>query len=270
MERTGGPQPPRRLARLRTWPRLAMAALLLLGLWGCRRPGPTSPPVPSEDVTPALRTLPATWTPAPTATPTLTATPTATPTVTPTPTPRPTPTPPPGGLGVTDALQDGIYCHTGRQALFLLPPTTDLYHASMERVNEEGVCYFRVRILFGASADEGPIRGGVEFDHPDAPRLNPPSRTWYFDNVAFLSFNFRRDGPDKPLVLWVDTIRNNRWVEIQVPDYRGRVEGGVLILDIPCEVVPEGATWMVASTTLDTKKCDLLGVEEDRAVLPLP
>lgn len=152
----------------------------------------------------------------------------------------------------------------------MLPETTDLYHASMERINEGGVCYLRVRVLFQASADAGPIRGGVEFYHPDAPLLDPPSRIWYFDNVAFLSFNFRRDAPDEPLVLWVDTVKNNRWVEIDVPDYRGQVEDGVLVLDIPCEAVPEGATWMVASTTPDTQKCDLLGVEQDRAALPLP
>ncbi len=264
-----------RTVRVRKGVRLGMGVLwiwwLISGLlWGCQRQPVEEAASPVVDATPTLISLPPTWTPSPSATPSLTPTVTPTPTPTATPTPRPTPTLPPQGVGATDALQDGIYCHTGRPALFLLPSTVDLFHASMERVTVEGTCYYRVRILFDGSADEGPIRGGVEFYNPNVPLMDPPSRTWYFDNVAHISFNFRRDDPQGSLRLWVDTLRGRRWVEIRVPDYQGRVENGVLVLDIPCEAVAQASFWMVASTNPELNKCDVLGVQEDRASLPLP
>ncbi len=257
--------------RSRPWLRLLWSLALLLSLvtGGCR-PGeearPTATPTPTQPPTETPRPSP---TPTPQASPTPTITPSPTPS--PTPTPRPTPTVGPRAVGFTDDLQDGLYCTTGRPALFLLEPSTDLFHASMERVQfDDEACFYRVRIVYDADLTGQTFRGGVEFYHPEEPVLDPPSETWYFDNVAYISFNFAKDGPRERLQLWVDRVQNNRWVRVTVPEYRGYLANGVLVLEIPCELVREGSTWMVAATNPQLNKCDALGVRDDRAALPLP
>lgn len=249
--------------------RVLVVLSLVVSLWlgGCRPQVATTPAPTAAPTDTATPTAPPP-TPVPQASPS--PTPTLTPTVTPTSTPRPTPTLPPGGVGQTDALQDGLYCATGRPALFLLEPTTDLYHASIERVRTGEVCFFRVRIQYSEDLTGKPFRGGVEFYHPEEPVLNPPSETWYFDNVAYISFNFRKDGPRDRIELWVDRVQNNRWVRISVPEYRAYLANGVLVLEIPCDAVRAGSTWMVAATNPQLNKCDALGVQDDRAALPLP
>ena len=148
----------------------------------------------------------------------------------------------------------------------------DLFHASMARVESPEGCFLDVRILFAAPVGDTPFRGGVVFFQRELPLLDPPSSTWYFDNVGNLSFNFGWKGQDaeNPLYWWVDKALGDVWVDINVRGYKAFVEGGELVLRIPCQAVREPATWMVASTNPQGNKCDALGVENDQAALPLP
>ncbi len=249
--------------------------VVLLGLWwalsGCQRQGPLG----EATATATPRATPGrVITPSPTASPTATATPTITPSPTPSPTPTPLPTPtmPPQAVGAEDPANDGIYCTTGRTALFLLPPAIDLFYAYMERITRDGQCYLRVVIFFREPLGETRVRGGVIFAHESLPTLSRPSRTWYFDNVGSISFNFEWRGEGRrPLRLWVDRVQGRGWSIVVVPGYTGQVTpDGALVLEIPCRFVPEGSRWMVGVADRLGKKCDALGLEADRPKLPLP
>ena len=230
------------------------------------RPVMTPTPAPSR-VTPTQ--------PPPTSTPSITPTPsaTATATATATPTPIPTPTPPPGGVAATDAIEDGIYCSTGKRARFVLPPEVDLYHAAVTvETTEEGECVYHFVILFAQPIGENGFAGGVEIYHPDHPLREPPSRTWFFDNLGYLSLNFRWVPDAQRLKTWVTGVRFGRWQDLALPDYRAWVdEQGRLHLTVPCDALPPGATWVVAATDPYNTKCDVLGLgEENLPALPLP
>ncbi|NPA06022.1 MAG: hypothetical protein GXO54_01275 [Chloroflexi bacterium] len=224
------------------------------------RPEVLASPEPSATATPTL---------SPSPTPTLTATPTATAT----PTPWPTPTPPPNGVAATDALGDGIYCSTGKPARFVLPPGVDIYHAAATAswpADEE--CLYHFVVLLAEPIGPTGFAGGIEFYHPEKPLRNPPSRTWYFDNLGFLSLNFRWNPERERLKRWADWVRFGRWQDVALKGYRAWVdESGRLHVVVPCRYIPEGATWIVALTDAYGSKCDVLGLGDDGLpALPLP
>ncbi len=252
-----------------------VVAGLILTLGACARatPTPTTIPAPAPRTTRA-----ATPTPGPTPTPSPTPQPTATPTPTPspTPTPRPTPTLGPNAVGATDTLHDPIYCSTGKPALYMLPPALDLWHAAMQAVTdpENEQCFFEVVILPAEPVGSTRFSGGVEFYHPEAPLRRPPNPTWFFDNIAYVSFNFLWVPGTGELRTWPERIYQGRWVKTStIVGYTGTVdEQGRLLLRLPCAAVRPGSTWMVALTGEKATKCDALGVAADTQLpaLPLP
>ncbi len=260
--------------------RVVWGVVLLLAalIGGCRRAAAdaTASPPPTEAATQPPAGV--TTTPPATATPAATATPSPPPTPTPsaTPTPRPTPTLAADAVGQTDDLGDPIYCQTGKPALYLLPPALDLWHAAMRAETDPGQddrCYFVVTILFAEPLGDTRLAGGVEFYHPDAPRRRPPSETWFFDNIAYLSLNFLWSPRAQELDTWAEKVFQGRWLKTQtVVGYTGQVDDqGRLILRIPCDAIQPGSTWMVAATGEKGTKCDALGLDENGLpALPLP
>ena len=259
------------------WRRWLVGLGLLAGLAACTAP---ATPSPTGGAAPAASAVAPTATVAPArATPTVTPCPTpspAPPTPTATPTPRPTPTVAPDAVGFTDALHDPIYCLNGKPALYLLPPELDLWHAAMRAEadpDQNGRCYFVVTVLFAAPLGDMRAAGGVEFYHPDAPLRQPPSRTWFFDNLGYVSLNFTWHAGRGQLETWAEKVFGGRWLKTQtIVGYTGRVdEEGRLILRIPCDAVQPGSTWIVAATGDKGTKCDVLGLGDDgRPALPLP
>ncbi len=230
-----------------------------------RASGPQASPTSSASPPPSAT---ASATPSPTAT--------ASPMPTSTPTPRPTPTLVPNGVGHTDDLGDPIYCINGKPAFRWLPAGLDLWYAAMVAEadpDEEGRCYWVVTVLFAEPIGRTALAGGVEFYHPDAPRRQPPSKTWFFDNIAYLSLNFAWSPQDAALTTWAEKIYQGRWIRTRtITGYTGQVDPqGRLVLRIPCDAVRPGSTWMVAATGEQGTVCDALGLDENGLpALPLP
>ncbi len=265
--------------RRRAWWWLGMLLWALSACQGEGEPAPThllATPSPSRAAaaSTSLPTAAASPRPSPTASPT--ATPPTPPTPTATPTPRPTPTPQPNGVGYTDALHDPIYCLTGKPALYRLEPELDLWYASMVAETDpeqKDRCYFVVTVLLDRPIGPRRLAGGVEFYHPDAPRKQPPSPTWFFDNIAYVSFNFLWLPSLQELRTWPERVFGTQWYKTQtIVGYKGQVdEHGQLILRIPCDAVLPGSTWMVALTGERGTQCDALGLDEEGLpALPLP
>ncbi len=232
-----------------------------------RGPATTTPAAPQSPTTPTPQATP-TRTPSPTPPPT--------PTRAPSPTPRPTPTVAADAVGQTDALGDPIYCQTGKPALHMLPPGLDLWHAAMHAEidpEQDDRCFYIVTILFAEPIGETRLAGGVEFYHPDAPRRRPPSTTWFFDNIAYVSFNFLWPPSTRELNTWPEKVFQGRWLKTKtIVGYTGEVDDqGRLLLRIPCDAVLPGSTWMVAATGEKGTKCDALGLDDSGLpALPLP
>ena len=145
-------------------------------------------------------------------------------------------------------------------------------HAELDP-HEDRKCFFVVTVLFAAPIGPTPFAGGVEFYHPGEPRLRPPSATWLFDNIAYLSLNFRWSPASNSLHTWVAKVFQGRWVDTQtIQGYTGHVDRqGRLILRFPCDAIRPGSTWMVAATGEKGTKCEALGLGEDGLpALPLP
>jgi hypothetical protein len=193
------------------------------------------------------------------------------PTKTPTPTLAPTATATPAPAVYDDETDDALNCQicepaTGQS----LRPVMDITSAQVERQMRDGECYFVFEIEFGrVEAFEEMFIGGVEFLDPESMVL--VDFNWCFNSAAQWSFNFTVM-PGQPLTTYYAYVGDAaQWVPGEDTRYSGSVEGNVVTLNVPCDLVEEDWLWMVACTDGNMWFCDELGMGADRAAsLPLP
>ena len=205
------------------------------------------------------------------ATPTGEANQPAGPTNTPTATPAPTATATPAAMVYEDETNDALNCQTCEPATGVsLRPVMDITSAQVESTMMDDTCYYVFQIEFAQveSFNEMFI-GGVEFLDPESMVL--VDWNWCFNSVAQHSFNFMFM-PGQPLeAVYAYVGDAGQWVQGEDPRYNGSMEGNVVTLNIPCNLIEEDWLWMVGCTDSNMGWCDELGMGADRAAsLPLP
>jgi hypothetical protein len=186
------------------------------------------------------------------------------------PTPEPpTNTPEPEALTFEDGTDDGLSCQTCEAASpSTLSAEVDITAASVERVEEEGECYYVFTITYGKGETlDTMFMGGVEFLEPD--RMILMDFNWCFNTIAHWSFNWTYN-PGQPLELSIYHVVETAWEEVVDARFQGSAEGNKIILRIPCDLLAPDFTWAVANTNM-SYQCDIIGLDENRvASLPLP
>jgi hypothetical protein len=146
----------------------------------------------------------------------------------------------------------------------------DITSAQVEKGTLGDTCYYIFQLEFGqVETFNEMFIGGVEFLDPEMMVL--VDFNWCFNSVAQYSFNFSVM-PGQPLETFYAYVGPaGQWVGGEDTRYRGSLEGNVITLMVPCDLVEEDWLWMVGCTDASMMVCDELGLGTDRAAaLPLP
>lgn len=171
-------------------------------------------------------------------------------------------------IGLADGIHDGLLCNSGVEP-FSVPDAMDLTHAGVTLDQDAGVYTFTLD--FGRVAElNQPFAGGVELYDPTA-ELPPIDPNWLFNYTGNWSFNFGFTPPSQ-LDLFASRFIDGRWTPFDNPGHSVSIEGNMLKLDIPFDLLGKPvADWTWFATVTNFSICDQVGLGGDLLPeLPVP
>jgi hypothetical protein len=182
-----------------------------------------------------------------------------------TPTPEPTPTP----VTVAGPPGIGVDCATGKATGTDLASSLAVTSVSAS-LPEPPIDYIFTVRFGGVDSVQSAFYSALVLYDVSAPLLDPPTESWYFDNIGNVVYGFVYQ-PGLPDNTFRAVVTDAGWQESKATQFRAQVNANVLTIRVPAFEIPPGSHWAMALSDGDLVTCEAIGLGPDNLpALSLP